>query len=161
MWWLPARFYENLHFVVGYRFEKKNYQIFWFNGTKWHQDLYEIVVSRCLMVQKISLFTFSISLIKWTITSVDCCKLGGYFFTFYVLKIQHAKLYYLWRVMILILRKMFSLFVMILLNRQYLQEESKAKKNLDINVSSWILYSMKPHVCATVVFFISTPHLKF
>ncbi|XP_070609223.1 sentrin-specific protease 2 isoform X2 [Erythrolamprus reginae] len=28
---------------------------------------------------------------------------------------------------------------------QYLQEESKAKKNLDINVSSWILYSMKPH----------------
>ncbi|XP_058043202.1 sentrin-specific protease 2 isoform X2 [Ahaetulla prasina] len=28
---------------------------------------------------------------------------------------------------------------------QYLQEESKAKKNLDINVSSWTLYSMKPH----------------
>nr|XP_056705505.1 sentrin-specific protease 2 [Euleptes europaea] len=28
---------------------------------------------------------------------------------------------------------------------QYLQEESKAKRNLDINVSSWTLYSMKPH----------------
>ncbi|KAG8135847.1 putative Sentrin-specific protease 2 protein [Naja naja] len=28
---------------------------------------------------------------------------------------------------------------------QYLQEESKAKKNLDINISSWTLYSMKPH----------------
>lgn len=47
---------------------------------------------------------------------------------------------------------MLSLFVMILLNRQYLQEESKAKKNLDINVSSWTLYSMKPHVCATSFF---------
>ncbi|XP_015282319.1 PREDICTED: sentrin-specific protease 2 isoform X2 [Gekko japonicus] len=28
---------------------------------------------------------------------------------------------------------------------QYLQEESKAKGNLDINASSWTLYSMKPH----------------
>ncbi|XP_032081853.1 sentrin-specific protease 2 [Thamnophis elegans] len=28
---------------------------------------------------------------------------------------------------------------------QYLQEESKAKKNQDINVSSWTLHSMKPH----------------
>ncbi|XP_048362338.1 sentrin-specific protease 2 isoform X2 [Sphaerodactylus townsendi] len=28
---------------------------------------------------------------------------------------------------------------------QYLQEESKAKRNLEINVSSWTLHSMKPH----------------
>ncbi|XP_053167940.1 sentrin-specific protease 2 isoform X2 [Hemicordylus capensis] len=28
---------------------------------------------------------------------------------------------------------------------QYLQEESKAKKNLDIDASSWTLYSVKPH----------------
>ncbi|XP_062988402.1 sentrin-specific protease 2 isoform X2 [Elgaria multicarinata webbii] len=28
---------------------------------------------------------------------------------------------------------------------QYLQEESKSKRNLDINVSSWTLYSVKPH----------------
>ncbi|XP_060097999.1 sentrin-specific protease 2 isoform X2 [Heteronotia binoei] len=28
---------------------------------------------------------------------------------------------------------------------QYLYEESKAKRNLDINVSSWTLYSMKPY----------------
>ncbi|XP_042316483.1 sentrin-specific protease 2 isoform X2 [Sceloporus undulatus] len=28
---------------------------------------------------------------------------------------------------------------------QYLQDESKAKRNVDINASSWALYSMKPH----------------
>ncbi|XP_054839245.1 sentrin-specific protease 2 isoform X2 [Eublepharis macularius] len=28
---------------------------------------------------------------------------------------------------------------------QYMQEESKAKRNLDINASSWTLYSVKPH----------------
>ncbi|KAH0623919.1 hypothetical protein JD844_007118 [Phrynosoma platyrhinos] len=29
--------------------------------------------------------------------------------------------------------------------QQYLQDESKAKRNVDINASSWTLYSMKPH----------------